>query len=208
MTYHSGAIVPDPADPVLRAMFAARKRVFVDLLGWDVPVLGDTYEIDQFDTRHATYLVIGGEDHSHRASARVLPTDRNHILADLFPALCDGRVPRGTDVREITRFCIDPLLSRKERLDVRNELVSALADFALEQGIARYTAVASRAWSDKIARFGWRCSALGPVCRIGDEDLVALQIDIDRETPRLLARSGIYRENSCLVVSIGKVPVS
>ncbi|HWU72384.1 MAG TPA: acyl-homoserine-lactone synthase, partial [Sphingomonas sp.] len=44
----------DPFDPaeereVLRRMFEARKEVFVDLLGWDVPVLDGRYEIDQFD---------------------------------------------------------------------------------------------------------------------------------------------------------------
>src|SRR3546814_10692398 len=39
---------PTP-DGVLRAMFAARKSVFVDLLKWDVPVLEGRYEIDQFD---------------------------------------------------------------------------------------------------------------------------------------------------------------
>ena len=38
-------------------MFEARKRVFVDLLKWDVPVLDDAYEIDQFDTPDASYLV-------------------------------------------------------------------------------------------------------------------------------------------------------
>jgi N-acyl-L-homoserine lactone synthetase len=27
----------------MRGMFAARKAVFVDLLGWDVPVLNDQY---------------------------------------------------------------------------------------------------------------------------------------------------------------------
>ena len=46
-----------PSDPALRAMFEARKRVFVDLLKWDVPVLDDAYEIDQFDTPVASYLV-------------------------------------------------------------------------------------------------------------------------------------------------------
>lgn len=32
------------SDAVLRAMFAARKSVFVDLLKWDVPVLDGAYE--------------------------------------------------------------------------------------------------------------------------------------------------------------------
>ena len=42
-----------PDDRLLRTMFEARKRVFVDLLKWDVPVLEGAYEIDQFDTREA-----------------------------------------------------------------------------------------------------------------------------------------------------------
>ena len=42
----------------LRAMFAARKRVFVDLLKWDVPVLAGRFEIDQFDDEHARYIIL------------------------------------------------------------------------------------------------------------------------------------------------------
>lgn len=38
---------------VFRSMFEERKRVFVDLLGWDVPVLARRYEIDQFDDDEA-----------------------------------------------------------------------------------------------------------------------------------------------------------
>src|SRR3546814_12577576 len=45
-------------DAVLAAMFEARKRVFVDLLGWDVPVLAGRFEVDQFDDVHARYLVL------------------------------------------------------------------------------------------------------------------------------------------------------
>lgn len=41
--------------PALRAMFQARKRVFIDLLGWHVPVLVGQYEVDQFDTPDAAY---------------------------------------------------------------------------------------------------------------------------------------------------------
>jgi len=36
-------------DALLRAMFSERKRVFVDLLGWDIPVLDGRFEIDQFE---------------------------------------------------------------------------------------------------------------------------------------------------------------
>jgi acyl-homoserine lactone synthase len=48
-------------DLALRAMFEARKRVFVDLLKWDVPVLGGRFEVDQFDDEHAAYLVLSDD---------------------------------------------------------------------------------------------------------------------------------------------------
>ena len=57
-------------DSALRAMFAARKSVFVDLLKWDVPVVDGTFEIDQFDDRHATYLVLDDGQGEHLASTR------------------------------------------------------------------------------------------------------------------------------------------
>lgn len=177
-------------------MFEARKRVFVDLLKWDVPVLDGIYEVDQFDTPDATYLILVGEGASHRASARILRTDRPHILQDLFPFLCDSPIPVHENCREITRFCIEPTLPRNERRIVRDQLVTAIADHALASGVTSYTAVATRSWADQIERFGWKCSRLGAVHQADCGDLVAVRIDIDDETPRDLARSGIYRPGS------------
>lgn len=178
--------------PALRAMFEARKRVFVDLLGWDVPILAGRYEIDQFDTADAVYLILLDPMGNHRASARLLHTVQSHILADLFPILCDGAVPRGQRIREITRFCIDPRLPRTERRQALNALVSALVDHALATGIDTYTAVANLPWFSQIARFGWQCRALGVSRAVRGEQLVALRIDIDTATPVSLSHSGIY----------------
>jgi N-acyl-L-homoserine lactone synthetase len=176
----------------LRAMFEARKRVFVDLLKWDVPVIADRYEVDQFDDEHAIYLIVADEEGRHLASARLLKTVRPHILGDLFPELCAEAPPRGADIFEVTRFCLDRGLGAGRRLDVRNRLVSALADYALEQGIATYTGVAELSWLQQILAFGWRCRPLGAPRRIDGRTLGALRIDITRETPALLAANGIY----------------
>jgi acyl-homoserine lactone synthase len=182
------------ADEALRAMFEARKRVFVDLLKWDVPVIEGRYEIDQFDDEHAVYLVVRGPDGEHLGSARLLETTRPHILDTLFPNLCAGPVPRGPEVREITRFCLDRSLCAVRRLAVRNALVSALADHALERGIAAYTGVAEFAWLQQILAFGWHCRPLGLPAICEGRTLGALRIDIVPETPALLARNGIYRD--------------
>lgn len=189
--------LPALADPQLRVMFEARKRVFVDLLKWDIPVLADRFEVDQFDTPEADYLVLVDDLGRHRASARLLRTDRPHILADLFAHLCDGPIPSGPTTREITRFCLEPRLARSERRHARDELVTALAEHAIRHGITDYTGVASEAWFSQIADFGWDCRALGPLRDASGANLVALHIAIDAGTPDKLAAAGIYRPPSC-----------
>lgn len=180
-------------DHVLRSMFEARKRVFVDLLKWDIPILDGRYELDQFDDEHAEYLVIETADGRHAASARLLETTRPHILGSLFPQLCQTTLPQGPRVREITRFCLDPQLPTLERREARNVLVSGLVEHALDTGIDTYTGVADMGWFQQILAFGWRCHPLGLPQVIGGRMLAALAIAITTETPSLLADSGIYR---------------
>lgn len=180
-------------EPPLQAMFAARKRVFVDLLRWDVPTLDDRYEVDQFDDAHAEYLVVADEDGRHLASARLLETTRPHILGSLFPDLCAGPVPCGAKVREITRFCLDPAVGALARREARNVLVSALVAHAQATGIATYTGVAEIAWLQQILAFGWRCRPLGLPLAVQGSTLGALIIDITADTPALLAANGIHR---------------
>lgn len=192
MLHIVGEAARERAGSVMRSMFAARKQVFVDLLKWDVPVVDGRFEIDQFDDAHAVYLVLTDPAGRHRASTRLLPTMRPHILGDLYPALCAGPVPRGPDTLEITRFCLDRGLTAADRRRARDSLVSAIADFALANGIRCYTGVAEIGWLQQILAFGWRCRPLGLPIRHGSALLGALAIDIDDHTPALLKRAGIY----------------
>lgn len=180
-------------DVAFRAMFAARKQVFVDLLKWDLPVLADEFEVDQFDTPDAEYLILLGEDGRHRASARLLPTDRSHLLGDLYSFLCDGPPPSGPSVREITRFCLDRGQSATERRMARDQLVTALVEHALRTGITDYTGVAEFSWFSQILRFGWWCSPLGQPVRSEGRTLAALHIRIDDRTLDGLRTTGVYQ---------------
>jgi acyl-homoserine lactone synthase len=178
-------------DRTLRAMFEARKRVFVDLLKWDVPVLAGRYEVDQFDDGHATYLILSDAEGAHLGSARLLKTERPHILDSLFPGLCEEAPPRGADTREITRFCLDRRLTARTRRDARDTLVHALTRHALEQSITSYTGVAEMGWLQQILAFGWDCRPLGLPQYHGGTLLGALHIAVTPDTPRLLARAGL-----------------
>lgn len=183
----------------LRTMFEARKQVFVDLLGWDLPVLAERFEVDQFDDGEAVYLIVTDEESRHLASARLLDTTRPALLDGLYPDLVEGEVPCGPHIREITRFCLSRGVGAATRRTARDTLLVGLADYALENGIASYTGVAELSWFNQIATFGWDCVALGSSRVHEARALVALQIGIDGTTIGKLAAAGIA---SCATTAV------
>jgi len=193
-----GLFAPD--HEAFRAMFAARKEVFIDLLKWDLPVLAGQFEVDQFDDPGAEYLILLDRNGAHRASARLLQTDRPHLLGGQYPHLCDGPVPSGPTVREITRFCLDRHQRAEDRRSARNQLVSALVEHALRSGITDYTGVAEIGWLMQVLRFGWHCVPLGRAIRHGDTMLAALHIRIDGQSIEGLKDKGVYEPLSLKLV--------
>src|SRR3546814_11169196 len=123
-------------------MFGARKRVFIDLLKWDIPALAGRFELDHFDDVDATYLIVTDTDGEHLASARLLLTTRPALLDSLFPELVAGAVPQGPAVLEITRFCLSPGIGARLRRTDRDALLVGLAEYALANEIRTYTGVA------------------------------------------------------------------
>lgn len=180
------------ADVRAASMFEDRKALFVDLLGWDVPVVGDRYEIDSYDGDAAVYLIAAHDGRVHQGSMRLLPTTGAHLLADRFAPLCEGAAPRGERVREITRLCLPQRLGAAGRLRVRNHLISAMVDHALGGSIAVLTGVVTASFREEVLAMGWSARPLGPARRIDGSFLGAFRIEIDAETPALLASNGIY----------------
>lgn len=178
-------------DATLDVMFAARKSVFVDLLKWNVPVRDGRHEIDQFDDDHARYLILLSDDGRHLGSVRLLPTTRPHILDTLFPKLCEHTPPRGPSTWEITRFCLDRTLRAIERRRIRDQLITAIVEHAVEQRITTYTGVAEMGWFQQILSFGWDCRPLGLPFEHEGSPLCALEIAIEADTPSRLAQAGI-----------------
>lgn len=184
---------PGPcSDRTLSAMFEDRRSVFVDLLKWDIPVLDGRFELDEFDDENASYIIIADQDGDHLGSARLLPTTRPHILSALFAHLCAAPPPIGPQVFEITRFCLSRRQNAAARRRTRNQLVTALAWHALENGIRTYTGVAELSWLQQILAFGWDCRPLGVPRRLECGMIGALAIEIRPNTPELLATNGIW----------------
>src|SRR3546814_5878244 len=88
----------------LETMFEDRKRLFVDLLGWDLSDQDARWEIDQFDDDDAVYLIALDQTGDHAGSLRLLPSNKPHILSELFPELCPAGVPTGPTTYEVTQI--------------------------------------------------------------------------------------------------------
>jgi acyl-homoserine lactone synthase len=180
------------ADPIFDGMYRDRKRVFVDLRRWDIPVIDSEFEVDQYDGPRSVYCIATDDHGVHRGSIRLLCSSGPHILGDLFPELCEDGVPTGSDIWELTRACVSPRLRPPERRHVRNALTTAVVEYALYRGIRAYTCIADSGWLSQVLALGWDCRPLG-LPRLIDRSMTgALLIDIAPETPSLLKQAGTY----------------
>lgn len=174
------------------SMFMDRKQLFIDLMGWKLPILEGRYEIDQFDGDRAIYIVEADPNDRHVGSMRLLPSEQPHILGELFANLCDHDVPRGAHVMEVTRLCLPARLRAAGRLALRNRLITAMVDYALTHDVSVLTGITRSSFLRQICAMGWRCRPLGPTHDLEGDLVAAFRIDLDADTPAQLAINGIY----------------
>lgn len=178
--------------PLLEGMFEDRRRLFVDLYGWDVPVVDGRFEMDQFDTERAVYLIAEGEVGEHAASLRLMPSCWPHMLQEVFAHLCPGGVPVGPNVWESTRLCLPQRHGADGRRRYRNQLISTMVDFALAHGIDRITGVLPDKFRREVFAMGWVVEALGPPLRTDGGTIGAFAAHIGPDTPARLEWTGVY----------------
>ena len=181
-----------PRRHALETMFEDRKAQFVDFFDWDVPVVDGRFEIDQFDTAQAVYIIAMDETGAHEASLRMLPSAQPHLLDTLFPHLCPGGVPVGATTWESTRLCLPSRHGAARRRELRNALITAMVDFALARGITRITGVIPDGFRREVLAMGWRAEPLGPAVRIRGGLIGAFQIEVKPDTPVRLGWTGTY----------------
>ena len=167
---------------LLKEMHHDRKRVFVDKLRWNVPVVDDLYEMDEFDTDEALYL-IAADPHTgaHMASVRLLPTNKPHMMSEVFRDLCDGEIPCGPDVWEMTRLCTAPEVPSAIGPLVRGRLLLSLFELAIAHGITRLTAVCHLKFLSMLLAVGWDCQPLGLPREVDGEIAGAILIHVNAE---------------------------
>lgn len=174
---------------LLDAMHRDRKRVFIDTLRWNLPHEAER-ELDEFDNEHAEYLIL--QDHAtgdHMASLRLLQTDRPHLMSKMFRPLCEDGIPRGRDIREVTRLCLSPRLRARERLRARNVLINGLIRYASRVGVRTLTGVSDHGFLRQVLEAGWNCVPLGRPQMVEGSLVGAFQINITSDTLSALNES-------------------
>jgi N-acyl-L-homoserine lactone synthetase len=179
----------------LTQMHRDRKRVFVDKFKWDVSVVDGEYEIDQFDTPQAVYLMeLDPQTRCHLSSVRLLPTTQPHLLDTLFPELCDGDVPSASHVWEITRYCTNPDVPRAITSPAGDRVCIAMVEYALLHGITRYTYVTHMKLLSLLISQGWETEPLGLPCEIDGQMLGAMSLKITPATLQMFRDRYGYRK--------------
>lgn len=166
----------------LAAMHRHRKIVFVDRIGWRIPVVGDT-EIDRYDRKETIYLIAKDRpDGEVLASARLLSTVVPHLMSDMFAAACHESVPRGPTIWEASRFCPAPnICGRSTRTALLMETICGVMETALLFGVEQVTFVANSALLPLALNCGWDARTLGPTLRDGDDEATAAAAMITSE---------------------------
>jgi N-acyl-L-homoserine lactone synthetase len=138
-------------------MFQARAAVFHDRLGWDLDV-HDGMEFDHYDENDDVIYVVT-EDPSGflTGSLRLLPTTGENMLrnefSDFFSETVDIQCPT---VWECTRFCIHPRARHAQiTRQVSSELLMALCELCLENGIERIVGLYFEHMTRIYRRIGW-----------------------------------------------------
>ena len=184
-----------------RDIYRLRCKVFKELLNWDVQASAGE-ERDEFDeqSRVAYALAVGKGDGRLLGCMRLLPTRGDYMLEKVFPALLlpGQEAPKREGLWELSRFAVDPQAGSRGGLGfdrVALALIAGICEHAREEGIDAYVAVTTPGMGKMVRRLGMAHSGVGRGIRIGNTNVVALEVKMDAQSfaalEAALAREGM-----------------
>ncbi|PPK46546.1 acyl homoserine lactone synthase [Trinickia symbiotica] len=187
------------SDDVDAALAQYRHQVFVEQLGWDLPLADSRSERDQYDRADTVYVVARDESDTICGCARLLPTTRPYLLRDVFPFLLapDMPAPEAPDVWELSRFAASPETARDESASwAVRPMLASVVECAAQLGARQLIGVTFASMERLFRRIGVHAHRAGPAQRIDGRMVVACWIDIDGQTLDALGlRAGLASRN-------------
>lgn len=168
----------------LADMFRLRKKVFHDLLKWDVLVQGD-FEIDHYDDANPIYVMSYDDNTGRlRGALRLLPTLGPNMLDDTFPVLLDSQPEvRSATIWESSRFCIDPEISLDRSSNqvsvAAAELMCGVGELGLASGLTHIVTVTDVFLERMFRRMGCPGERIGTPHKIGSVHAVAIAWEVN-----------------------------
>ncbi|HZV20349.1 MAG TPA: acyl-homoserine-lactone synthase [Hyphomicrobiales bacterium] len=183
-----------PGNPIYE-QHRLRHECIVQRQAWKVPTIHNM-EYDQYDNPAAYYLVWRDGSGRARGSSRLYPTDRPFMLEEIFPHLVSrGSVPKGSDIWEGSRFCVDASLDPELRRRIIQEIIIGYLEFGLARRITSIVGVMCPTYCRNIfLRNGWEIDWLGEVSKSEEgHRIVAGSLPVSRAVlQRVRQKTGIY----------------
>ncbi|WP_417623466.1 acyl-homoserine-lactone synthase [Paremcibacter congregatus] len=163
-------------------MFRLRHQVFVDEMGWDLPMARAGREVDQYDTEDTVYILSLNQNLDVVGSMRLLPTTADHLMSDLFSNLLDIEEPVGPTIWESSRTCVTLDIGQRGKINlVLSDVFIGMTEAAMLLGIEKVSFVANMQIYPSILQGGWSVHPLGlPKRDKFGEELVAAYVSINQ----------------------------
>jgi acyl homoserine lactone synthase len=167
---------------LIASMHEFRKEIFVKRMGWSLPLV-DGVERDSYDNEDAVYFTVQDLDDRMTACARLLPTTRPYMLADLFPHLVSNTpVPHDATVWELGRFATDVRKTGAGRVlslsQPTLDLLEAIMTYSRRHGVRQLVLVTAVAIERLVLRAGFHVHRLGAPERTETGLMVACVIEV------------------------------
>ena len=179
--------------PLLDQMHRDRKTVFVDRLKWDIPVVDGQFEIDQFDTDAAVYLLGLGPQGEVTSGVRLMPTTGPHLMRDVFShTVTLGQVPCDPRVYEITRYFVWGEMRGDERRKAVTEVFCGLFEYAVARNLTQISVVCDTFFLPRLIEAGWKVHHLGLPTEYAEGVCAAILLEVSpQRLADVRARAGL-----------------
>ena len=142
------------------AMFHHRKIVFHDQKNWDVKIVADRYEVDEYDRDDTCYLMSFDKCNKLVGSMRLISTAMPHMMSGPFKTMFPDVGFSSPIIWEATRFVVlgDSSVQPNLVSTAACELLLGACQFGLENGVRHMTSV----YDASMSRLYRRCGLPNP----------------------------------------------
>jgi len=196
----------DLSPQLIASMHEFRTEIFINRMGWSLPLV-DGVERDSYDNEDAVYFTVQDFDDCMTACARLLPTTRPYMLADLFPQLVSNTpVPHDPTVWELGRFATDVRKTGAGRVlslsQPTLDLLEAIMTYSRRHGVRQLVLVTAVAIERLLLRAGFHMHRLGAPERNETGLMVACVIEVTPES-----EAEMFDAASCVVAAASTTQV-